>query len=241
MLPPSPECLRTWTRSASAAMVLAMAAVALAPLSFTPSPAALMPLLRNRQHAVSARLAQPEASLLSGTGVPSLILAVNDGESTRPARDLIENPAALAYLVVLTILVGFLAFIAISDQQAKQRARERAQRMEEDMQAVMATTQSLREQGKLEEANVLEGELRNMRRETKDFVAREAARDAPQPPKDLRSSGNRYGRRAQEQQQLLADNRLADPNDKPKKQLTGAARARAIARAKRKADKQENR
>ena len=105
-----------------------------------------------------------------------MILAVNDGESTRPARDLIENPAALAYLVVLTILVGFLAFLAISDQQAKQRARERAQRMEEDMQSVMATTQSLREQGKLEEASVLEGELRNMRRETKDFVAREAAK-----------------------------------------------------------------
>lgn len=218
-----------------------MAAVALAPLSFTPSPAARMPLLRNRQHSASARLARPQASLLSGTGVPSLILAVNDGESTRPARDLIENPAALAYLVVLTILVGFLAFLAISDQQAKQRARERAQRMEEDMQSVMATTQSLREQGKLEEASVLEGELRNMRRETKDFVAREAAKDAPQPPKDLRSSGNRYGRRAQEQQQLLADKRLADPNDKPKKQLTGAARARAIARAKRKADKQKKR
>ena len=99
----------------------------------------------------------------------------------------------------------------------------------------------LQDQGKLEEASVLEGELRNMRRETKDFVSREAAKDAPQPPKDLRSSGNRYGRRAQEQQQLLADKRLADPNDKPKKQLTGAARARAIARAKRKADKQKKR
>ena len=219
-----------------------LAAVALAPLSFTPSPFARLPLLRNRQHSVSARLAQPQASLLplSGTGMTSLILAVNDGESTRPARDLIENPAAAAYLVVLAVLVGFLSFLAISDRQAKQRAKERAQRMEEDMQAVMATTQSLREQGKVEEANVLEGELKSMRRETKKFVASEAAKDAkPSGPAVLdRNSGNRYGRRAQETEQLLADSRLADENaPRPKKQLTGAARARAIARAKRKADK----
>ena len=218
-----------------------LAAVGLAPLSFTP--VARMPLLWNRQHSVSsARLAQPQASLLplSGTGMTSLILAVNDGESTRPARDLIENPAAAAYLVVLAILVGFLSFLAISDRQAKQRAKERAQRMEEDMQSVMATTQNLREQGKLREASVLEGELKSMRRETKKFVASEAAKGAPKPPpQDLQSSGNRFGRRAQETQQLLADNRLADANDKPKKQLTGAARARAIARAKRKADKQK--
>jgi len=223
-------------------MVALLAAVALAPLSFTPSPVARMPLLRSRQHSAPARLAQPQASLppLSGTGMTSLILAVNDGESTRPARDLIENPAAAAYLVVLAILVGFLSFLAISDRQAKQRAKERAQRMEEDMQSVMATTQSLREQGKLKEASVLEGELKSMRRETKQFVASEAAKDAPNPsPQDLSSSGNRYGRRAQETEQLLADNRLADPKDKPKKQLTGAARARAIARAKRKADKQK--
>ena len=212
-----------------------LAAMTLAPLSFTPSPLARMPLLRNRQHSVSARLAQPQASLL-----PLQLLAVNDGESTRPARDLIENPAATAYLVVLAVLVGFLSFLAISDRQAKQRAKERAQRMEEDMQAVMATTQSLREQGKVEEANVLEGELKSMRRETKKFVASEAAKDAkPSGPAVLdRNSGNRYGRRAQETEQLLADSRLADENaPRPKKQLTGAARARAIARAKRKADK----
>ena len=210
-----------------------LAAMTLAPLSFTPSPLARMPLLRNRQHSVSARLAQPQPSLL-----PLQLLAVNDGESTRPARDLIENPAATAYLVVLAVLVGFLSFLAISDRQAKQRAKERAQRMEEDMQSVMATTQSLREQGKLEEAQVLEGELKSMRRETKRFAAAEQAKDAPAATAEALAAGNRFGRRAQEQQQLLADNRLADENEKPKKQLTGAARARALARARRKADKQ---
>ena len=104
---------------------MALLAAAFAPLSFTPSPAARMPLLR-RQHLVPARHAQPQASLL-----PLQLLAVNDGESTRPARDLFENPAATAYLVVLAVLVGFLSFLAISDQQAKKRARERAQRMEQ--------------------------------------------------------------------------------------------------------------
>ena len=55
-------------------------------------------------------------------------------------RDLIENSAATAYLGVLTILVGFLSFLAISDQRAKRRKRE-------DMEAVVAATERLREQG----------------------------------------------------------------------------------------------
>jgi len=212
-------------------MMALVAAAALLPLSFTP--VTRMPLLRSRQHSVSARLALPQAPLL-----PLQLLVVNDGESTRPARDLIENPAAAAYLVVLAVLVGFLSFLAISDRQAKQRAKERAQRMEEDMQSVISTTQSLREQGKLQEAQVLEGELKNMRRETKRFAAGEKAKDAPKPTAQQQAAGNRFGRRAQETQQLLADNRLADEKDKPKKQLTGAARARALARARRSADRQ---
>ena len=60
--------------------------------------------------------------------------------STRPVRDLIENSAATAYLGVLVILVGFLSFLAISDLQMKRRKRE-------DMEAMVAATERLREQG----------------------------------------------------------------------------------------------
>jgi hypothetical protein len=191
-------------------MTLVTAAL-LIPLSFAPAPTARAPLLC-RQLPSLVRAGPVQATLS-----PLVLLAENDGESTRPVRDLIENNVALAYLGVLAILVGFLGYLAIADQQAKQRARERAQRMEEDMQSVMATTQSLRAQGKEEEAQVLEREMRRIKRAESRAEKDEAKAKEP-AIRGLPEEGNRFGRRQREKM-------LPDDDEAPKKKSRARARS----------------
>ena len=88
----------------------------------------------------------------------SKVIALNDGLSTRPVSDLLENQAAVAYLGVLTILFSFLAYLALADQQAKQRRADGIDQMR-------SIADQMREDGAVDEANVIEREARLMEKE----------------------------------------------------------------------------
>lgn len=111
----------------------------------------------------------------------------NSDEGTRPARDLVENPVAAAYLVVLAIFGAGLAFLVYSDTQTK--ARREAALREQEQAASM-----LRAQGLEDEAAALE---RDLKREKKAA----AAKPKPAEPKGLAADpfaddeGNRFERR----------------------------------------------
>ena len=111
----------------------------------------------------------------------------NADEESRPARDLVESPVALAYLVVLAALAGGLAWLALQDQR-NARKRE-ASFLEQERAAAM-----LRSQGLDSEAAALEKDL---------VVARAPPPKQAEPkPRGLGASdpydtdgGNRYERR----------------------------------------------
>ena len=77
----------------------------------------------------------------------------NADPESRPARDLVENPVAAAYLVVLAILGGGLAYLLYLDTQATAK-REAA--LKEQMEAA----EMLRAQGLVKEASVLDSDLK---------------------------------------------------------------------------------
>ena len=81
----------------------------------------------------------------------------NSDEGSRPARDLVENPVAAAYLVVLALFGGGLAYLLWLDTQASAK-REAALREQEAAIAMM------REQGFEEEAAVLAKDLKAERK-----------------------------------------------------------------------------
>ncbi len=109
----------------------------------------------------------------------------NADEESRPARDLIENPIAFAYLLVLLALAGGLAYLALEDRRIAARQAQSLREMED-------AAAMLREQGLTREAAVLDRDLRAQR--------------APPPkekPKGLAADpfaddeGNRFQRRTQ--------------------------------------------
>ena len=107
----------------------------------------------------------------------------NADPESRPARDLVENPVAAAYLVVLAIFGGGLAYLLYLDTQAKAK-RESALREQEMAIAMM------REQGNEEAAAVLAKDLKRERKPPKPA----------EKPKGLAADpygdeGNRFERR----------------------------------------------
>ena len=112
----------------------------------------------------------------------------NADEGSRPARDLVENPIASAYLVVLAILGGGLAYLLYLDTQTK--AKREAAYQEQRQAAEM-----LRAQGLEVEAAELDRDLKRIEKASK------AAKDPPKPrglqadPYDDSSGGNRFLRR----------------------------------------------
>jgi hypothetical protein len=82
-----------------------------------------------------APLLRQLTSLSSDAGLLDLSARVNVpmllvSDVGNPVSDLFASPVAIAYLGVLTVLFGFLSFLAYSDYQGKQRrtamAEERA-------------------------------------------------------------------------------------------------------------------
>lgn len=190
-----------------------MLVTTLAPLSFLARP--LAPFGSRRHAPVRAVLPLADGSVASSSlGDVLVALAENDGESTRPVADLVENNVAVAYLVVLAFLFSFLAYLALADQRIKKRK-------EEDMREVMAATERLREQGKLDEAKVLEREMRRADRAEKR-EAKAAAKPAARGPEP--EEGNRFARRIQ------ARSGFDDSDEKPKR---SGARARRSGKRRR--------
>ena len=142
------------------------------------------PLLHSRgAMACSARLGSPCCSVLDELKYQ----LSNSDEESRPARDLIENPIAFAYLIVLFALAAGLAYLALEDRRI---AARQAQSLSEQMDAA----EMLRAQGLDTEAMVLERDAK---------AQRKAAKPAPEKPKGLANTdpygdddeGNRFQRR----------------------------------------------
>lgn len=110
----------------------------------------------------------------------------NSDEETRPARDLVENPVALAYLIVLVGLAGGLAYLLYMDKQAGAR-REAAYREQRE------AAEMLRLQGLEDAALELDRDLKQLKK----------AKKAESKPKPMGlqadiiddASGNRFVRR----------------------------------------------
>lgn len=110
----------------------------------------------------------------------------NADEGSRPARDLVENPVAFAYLGVLALFGAGLAYLAYQDTQIN--AKRQAAFMEQKQAAEM-----LRAQGLDEEAAVLDRDLKKERKTAKPkaeapkgYAGSSFAEDDP---------GNRFERR----------------------------------------------
>ena len=140
------------------------------------------PLLRH-----AATNAVSRTSIVTADLVDDLKYQLSNADpDSRLARDLFENPVAAAYLVVLALFGGGLAYLLYLDSQAKAK-REAALREQE-----MVIAQ-FREQGLEEEAKVMEKDLRRERK---------ANMPAPEKPKGLQApvfaedeGGNRFLRR----------------------------------------------
>ena len=115
----------------------------------TGSPAA--PLL-TPQHASVARAGPLSCSILDDLKYQ----LSNADEESRPARDLIENPIAFAYLLVLLALAGGLAYLALEDRRIAERQAQSLREMED-------AAAMLRDQGLTREAAVLDRDLRAQR------------------------------------------------------------------------------
>jgi hypothetical protein len=109
----------------------------------------------------------------------------NADEGSRPASDLIQNPIAGAYLVVLAMFAGALGYLAFQDSRA-------AARREASLREMEAAAAEFRAQGMLDEAAAMEEDLVKQRKPKKA--------DAKQPARglgdfDLDEQGNRFARR----------------------------------------------
>ena len=131
---------------------------------------------------IALRAATPRADILEDLKYQ----LSNADEGTRPARDVVENPVAFAYIIVLALLGGGLAYLLFLDTQAS--ARNKAALEEQERAVAM-----MREQGLEAEAAVLEKDLKKERR---------AAKPKPEQPKGLAADpegmspdANRFERR----------------------------------------------
>ena len=111
----------------------------------------------------------------------------NADEGSRPARDLVENPIALAYLLVLAAMAGGLAWLALQD--SRNAARREASLLE-----MQDAAEMLREQGKLEEAAELERDL-GLQRQPKEPTKPKPRGLAADPYGMDEDGGNRFERR----------------------------------------------
>ena len=122
-------------------------------------------------------------------------------EGSRPVSDLFQNTAAVGYLGVLTVLFGFLAYLAVADRRAKAR-REDA--LDEAIQEMDSVSAELSAQGKMEESRALSIEAGRLRTEGPD--AQRPGMEMPSfsmPPKPsfmgkdapVEEDGNRFARR----------------------------------------------
>ena len=110
----------------------------------------------------------------------------NSDEGTRPARDLVENPIAAAYLVVLALLGAGLAFLIYSDSKSGAR---RSMALSEQADAA----EMLRQQGLEEQAAVLESDL--VKQQEVDAPMPSKPRGLAADPYGDMESGNRFERR----------------------------------------------
>ena len=109
----------------------------------------------------------------------------NADEESRPARDLVENPIAFAYLIVLFALAAGLAYLALEDRRIAARQEQSLREMEE-------AASMLREQGRAKEAAILDQDLRAQRAPPKPDPSKPKGLAAdPYGPAD----GNRFQRR----------------------------------------------
>ena len=131
---------------------------------------AARPLLRASRCPVVARSTAPCA--LAAYEAPLALLS----DVGNPVSDLFQSPVAVAYLGVLTVLFGFLGFLAYSDAQGKARRREAAAQRAQAMEEMARVTPQLREQGKDEEADAIEREMDRLR------AAEMSSSAAPSPP-----------------------------------------------------------
>lgn len=115
-------------------------------------------------------------------------IAVDQGpEESQPVSALFEDGLAVAYLGVLTVLFGFLAFLALSDRRAKKQREESLIEME-------AMSEELRRQGKEIEADVLVSEVKKIKAEPDP-----AASKQPQGMATTDELNNRFARRKQKE------------------------------------------
>ena len=84
-------------------------------------------------------------------------VAIDQGpEGSQPVSALFQDGLAVAYLGVLTVLFGFLAYLALADQRSKTRR-------EDTLYEMQSVSETLRREGKDEEAAVLEGEVERLK------------------------------------------------------------------------------
>jgi len=88
----------------------------------------------------------------------SIFLLADDGPN--PLSDIYREPAAVACLVVLAIMGGFLGFVAYQDQSAKRRRQE-------DAAQLASIAEEMRERGREEEARAIELEAMKTRAQAK--------------------------------------------------------------------------
>ena len=110
----------------------------------------------------------------------------NSDEGTRPARDLVENPVAAAYLFVLALFGGGLAYLLYLDTQAASK-REAAFREQQE------AAEMLRAQGLEQEAAVLDRDLKQQKKANKP--AKEKPKGLAADPYGDADQGNRFERR----------------------------------------------
>ena len=112
----------------------------------------------------------------------------NADPDTRPVRDLVENPVSIAYLAVLAVFVGFLAWLALGDARATARRQEGYAFMEQE-------AERMRSEGMEQEAAVLEAEVADMRAgKGAGTLAGEGTETAPSGSRED-EEGNRFARR----------------------------------------------
>ncbi|KAL1521330.1 hypothetical protein AB1Y20_020997 [Prymnesium parvum] len=150
-----------------------------------PHPSVLqLPQLRPTVAGVTARTAPPRLSLL-GLSLVADITVDQGPEGSQPVSALLENGIAVAYLGVLAVLFGFLAYLALADQRAKKRREESMLEMQE-------VSEALRREGKVVEAEVLEGELKKIKEEPQKVQTKRQTAG-------FEDEGNRFSRRQQKE------------------------------------------
>lgn len=143
---------------------------------------ATAPLLRHAAVSTVARTSVVTADVLDDLKYQ----LSNADPDSRPARDLVENPVAAAYLLVLALFGGGLAYLLYLDTQANAR-REAALREQEDVIA------QFRAQGLEEEAAVMEKDLKRERKSNAPAKEKPKGLQAPIFAED--EGGNRFMKR----------------------------------------------